>query len=308
MRRADVQKLEDDRLDFKKEIDLRIAKEAEKEEKINQRIAELDAAVKVYRDQGPGGFLKEDGFKKAAELLKSQSGEREALRTSLSEINISILKAREDLNARYEALDIRVGSIQSEIADANKKITSLTTGGAEQADNVKTALENLQEARASVDERIKSLEAEIAEANKKISSMSEVSSDFGPDSSAELEEKKSELLTKKEDAERKILELEGKIRAIDIGSFKFVARAFDSEVAAAEATENPILIEEALDRAVNRVVKWFIFILVLVFDPLAVTLVVAFNATRYYESIQTLKRASRILEKQIKMIRNKQVH
>ena len=90
VRRADVQKLEDDRLDFKNEIDLRIAKEAEKEEKINQRIAELDAAVKVYRDQGPGGFLKEDGFKKAAELLKSQSGEREALRTSLSEINISI--------------------------------------------------------------------------------------------------------------------------------------------------------------------------------------------------------------------------
>ena len=57
-----------------------------------------------------------------------------------------------------------------------------------------------------------------------------------------------------------------------------MARAFDAEVAAAEATENPILIEEALNRAVNRVVKWFILILVVVFDPLAVTLVIAFNA------------------------------
>ena len=102
---------------------------------------------------------------------------------------------------------------------------------------------------------------------------------FGPDSSEELEEKKSALLIKKEDAERRILELEGKIRATDIGSFKFVARAFDPEVAQAEATENPVLIKEAMDRAVNRVVKWFIMILVIVFDPLAVTLVIAYNAS-----------------------------
>ena len=86
---------------------------------------------------------------------------------------------------------------------------------------------------------------------------------------------KGGLQAKKEEAEARILELEGKIRATDIGSFKFVARAFDSEVQAAEATENPVLIKEALDRAVNRVVKWFILILVLVFDPLAVTLVLS---------------------------------
>ena len=39
------------------------------------------------------------------------------------------------------------------------------------------------------------------------------------------------------------------------------------------------MIKEALDRAVNRVVKWFILILVIVFDPLAVTLVIAYNAS-----------------------------
>ena len=39
-----------------------------------------------------------------------------------------------------------------------------------------------------------------------------------------------------------------------------------------------MLIKEALDRAVN-VVKWFILILVIVFDPLAVTLVIAYNAS-----------------------------
>ena len=279
LRRADVAKLEEDRKQAKAESDQRIEREVGKEEEINQRISELDAAVKVYRDQGPGGFLKEDGFKKAAELLKTQGEEREALRRSLTEINAAVQKARDDFNQRYSSLDSRIESIQGEITDANQKITDLTTGGAEQADNIRTALENLQQARSSVDDRIQALESEIAEASKKITAMSEISSAFGPDSSEELEDKKSVLQTKKEDAERRILELEGKIRSTDIGSFKFVARAIDSEVAAAEATENPILIEEALDRAVNRVVKWFILILVVVFDPLAVALVIAFNAS-----------------------------
>jgi uncharacterized coiled-coil protein SlyX len=194
-------------------------------------------------------------------------------------IEVAMDKARQDLQNRYESLDGRIALIQTEISDANTQITSLTTGGAEQADNVKTALQNLQEARASVDSRIVTLEVEIAEASRKITSLSENSSAYGTDSSAEIEGMKAELQLKKEEAESRILELESKIRATDIGSFKFVARAFDSEVQAAEATENPVLIKEAMDDAVNRVVKWFIMILVIVFDPLAVTLVIAYNAS-----------------------------
>lgn len=278
-RREDIASLESQKIPFKQEIDERLRLELNKEEKINDRVAQLDAAVKVYQDKGAGGFLKEDGLKKAAELLKAQSQEREGLRTSLQAINSASQKARDDLDKRYESLDQRIVQAQNEISEANTKITSLTTGGAEQADNVKTALENLKQARSSVDERIKSLESEIAEASRKITSLSEVGSVFGPDSSEELEAKKTELLAKKEAAENRILELSGKIRATDIGSFKFVARAFDSSVSEAEETENPIIIEEAMAKAVNRVVKWFILILVLVFDPLAVTLVIAYNAS-----------------------------
>ena len=54
-----------------------------------------------------------------------------------------------------------------------------------------------------------------------------------------------------------IHKLRDQIAATDIGSYRFVARAFD-----AEATD---------------VVKWLMLALVAVFDPLAVTLVVAFN-------------------------------
>ena len=129
---------------------------------------------------------------------------------------------------------------------------------------------------SSVDNRIATLESEIAEASKKIT-LSETNLPtvlIVPLKS----EMKAQLQTKKEQV-AKILDLERKIRATDIGSFKFVARAFDSDVQQAELTENPVLIKEALDRAVNRVVKWFILILVIVFDPLAVTLVIAYNAS-----------------------------
>lgn len=45
----------------------------------------------------------------------------------------------------------------------------------------------------------------------------------------------------------------------EIGGFRFVAQAFDQDV--------------------DTVVKWFIFLLVFVFDPMAVTLVIAFNVS-----------------------------
>ena len=86
-----------------------------------------------------------------------------------------------------------------------KKITVLTTGGSDQADRVRTALENLKEARASVDQRIQSLEAEIAEASKKITSMSEMSSAFGPDSSAELRKKRANYRRKKSKPSKEFL-------------------------------------------------------------------------------------------------------
>jgi hypothetical protein len=277
IRRNDIVALDNQKKEYKKDVDLRIEQEVAKEAKANERLAQLDTAVKFYRDKGRT-FL-EDGIKKANELMINQVGERDALRATLSEINAATQKARDDLTVRYKSIDERIALIQKEISEASLKITGLTTGGAEQADNVKTALENLQAARAAVDDRIKALELEIADASRKLTALSETESVFGPESSAELESKKGELLAKKEGAERSILDLQGKIRATDIGSFKFVARAFDSEVAAAEATENPILIKEATANAVNRVVKWFIMILVVVFDPLAVTLVIAYNAS-----------------------------
>jgi predicted nucleic acid-binding Zn-ribbon protein len=198
-RRKDITKIEKEKTEYKSEIDERLERERNREEEVSARITQLDAAVKVYQDKGAGGFLQEDGLKKAAELLKAQGPEREALRKRMDGIEVAMDKAREDLQNRYESLDGRIALIQTEISDANTQITSLTTGGAEQADNVKTALQNLQEARASVDSRIVALEVEIAEASRKITSLSENSSAYGTDSSAEIEEMKAELQLKKEE-------------------------------------------------------------------------------------------------------------
>lgn len=63
----------------------------------------------------------------------------------------------------------------------------------------------------------------------------------------------SEIKTKRDN----ILDLKQKIRDTDIGSFKFIARSFGTDL--------------------DVVVKYFIFVLVVVFDPLAVTLVIAYN-------------------------------
>lgn len=313
-RRQDIVRLEEQKKELKVEADERVANERNATAKLNDRLALLDKSVQVYRDKGPGGFLKEDGFKKAAELLKTQASEREAIRQQIAESNQNAQKAREDLATQQAAVDARIVGLQDEIAASSSQITNLTTGGAERADNIRTALDNLQKARAAVDERIQGLEqeireanekitqltaggdaaeiasigqderilaldAQIAEANRKITEISHHESAFGPDSSAELEAKIGEILAKKETAEQTILAREGDIRATDIGSFKFIARALDSSVEEAEATGDPILAREAMSDAVSRVVKWFILVLVLVFDPLAVTLVVAYNAS-----------------------------
>ena len=111
-RRQDIANLEKQKLPYKEDIDQRIKLELAKEEKINERIAQLDAAVKVYQDKGAGGFLKEDGLKKAAELLKAQSSERDGLRNSLNAIAAAMQKARDDLDKRYQSLDERIVQAQ----------------------------------------------------------------------------------------------------------------------------------------------------------------------------------------------------
>ena len=58
---------------------------------------------------------------------------------------------------------------------------------------------------------------------------------------------------------KKVLVIKQEIANTDIGSFKFIARAFNTDL--------------------DSVVKYFILVIVIVFDPLAVTLVLAYNVS-----------------------------
>ena len=278
-RREDIDVLNKQKTSLRTESDNIAAVEQARIEQLNERISTLDAAVKTYRDKGPGGLFREDGLKKASELLKEQAPEREAIRAQISRADANIQKARDDLSLRHTALDKSNDALQEEIAEANRQINTLPNKGNERADNVRVALENLQTAREAVDKRIDALEEEIRNTSQKITQIAEVGDIFDPKETANLDAKKADLLVKKEEAEQAILKLDDDIRATDIGSFKFVARSFHPSVEKAEATGNAELIRATTDEAVRLVVRWFIMIIVIVFDPLAVTLIVAFNAS-----------------------------
>ena len=89
-RRKDITKIETEKTEYKSEIDERLERERNREEEVSASITQLDAAVKVYQDKG-GGFLQEDGLK-AAELLKAQGSEREALRKEWMELRSPWIK------------------------------------------------------------------------------------------------------------------------------------------------------------------------------------------------------------------------
>jgi len=78
-----------------------------------------------------------------------------------------------------------------------------------------------------------------------------------------------------------LINLNSKITSSDIGSFKFIAEAFNIKI--------------------DNVVKWFIFIIVAVFDPLAVCLVIAYNTVSGNKN-EVIESIQPIIKKPIKVI------
>jgi len=78
-----------------------------------------------------------------------------------------------------------------------------------------------------------------------------------------------------------LINLNSKITSSDIGSFKFIAEAFNIKI--------------------DNVVKWFIFVIVAVFDPLAVCLVIAYNTVSGNKN-EEIASIQPIIKKPIKVI------
>ncbi len=211
---------------------------------LNERIKVLDQAVAAYTARGTTTFLifEQDNVRKGQELREQQKPERDAILAKLAESTAAITRLRAEGVARVERLRADQSKVSSESA---KDVASLR-------DQFTRELTRLDDEEKSLR---RSGEAAVAALEKQLAGLQEQGQTRTGLTDAEVEG----LYRSNRDRAAEIQKLRDAIAATDIGSYRFVARAFDTE-----ATD---------------VVKWLMLTLVAVFDPLAVTLVVAFNMT-----------------------------
>lgn len=210
---------------------------------LNERLKVLDQAVAAYTAQGTTSsylFFEKDNVKKGQELREQQKPERDAILAKLGESTAAVARLRADGAARVERLRAEQARVNADAAKEAGLLRDQFKGELGRLDAEEKAL------RKSGEEGIATLE-------KQLTALQEQGQTKTGLTEAEVEA----LYKQNRERTEQIHKLRDQIAATDIGSYRFVARAFD-----AEATD---------------VVKWLMLALVAVFDPLAVTLVVAFN-------------------------------
>ena len=143
--------------------------------------------------------------------------------------------------------------------DAERRVIEAKPGGI--FSNKKKELQELtsrqEEERSDIKQKLTKIDSEVDEEYKvfieKVNSYKSNIIEDSTDDTDRLDALSNTINIKRDE----ILELKEAISKTDIGSFKFIARAFNLEL--------------------DTVVKYFITLLVVVFDPLAVTLVLAYN-------------------------------
>ena len=211
---------------------------------LNERIKVLDQAVAAYTARGTTTFLifEQDNVRKGQELREQQKPERDAILGKLKESSEAIARLRSESAARIE----RLRTDQTKVsADSAKDTAALRDQFARELGRLD---EEEKALRRSGEAAVSALEKQLADLQRQGETRTGLTD-------AEVEA----LYRSNRERADEIQKLRDQIASTDIGSYRFVARAFD-----AEATD---------------VVKWLILTLVAVFDPLAVTLVVAFNMT-----------------------------
>lgn len=172
------------------------------------------------------------------------------------------LDRRQQLLDRLSVLDKAKSDLEAKngfFTDNRKKIAELLEMQKPERDSISTSLTTLtteeETATKSYNETIKRLDEEIQKEYEvfveKVNGLRDTSKEVDTAPIIEghynkIKENQGQILKEKES-----------IRATDIGSFKFIAKSFNQDV--------------------DTVVKWFIIVIVLVFDPVAVALVLAYN-------------------------------
>ena len=172
------------------------------------------------------------------------------------------LDRRQQLLDRLSVLDKAKSDLEAKnsfFVDTKKKVKELLEMQKPERDSISSSLTSLtteeETATKSYNETIKRLDDEIQKEYEvfveKVNGLRDTSKEV--DTAPIIENHYNKI---KENQELILKEKES-IRSTDIGSFKFIAKSFNQEV--------------------DNVVKWFIIVIVLVFDPVAVALVLAYN-------------------------------
>jgi hypothetical protein len=196
---------------------------------LNQQLAVLDRAVDAYTKLGGPGLFKADGVKRGQELREQQRAERESIAAKVASHRERQEQLRAEHAKRVEAADKDIATVRDAAAKDNTKLDA-----EEQVQRKANA-----DALAQIQTQLAALESK----GQTIRTEGDTALDTLHQSIRSLNEQ--------------IDDLQDKIAATDIGSYRFVARAFDA--------------------GADSVVKWLILALVIVFDPLAVCLAVGFN-------------------------------
>ena len=223
------------------EQDELLKKEMASEEKaiadLQQQLAALDRAVDTYTQiGGPGllpiggsGIFRVDGVKRGQELRDQQRAERDAIAAGTAASHARQEQLRSGHAKRVEAADAEIAAIRKQVAD--------------------------ELARLDVEEQVqrKAQGEALAQVQAQLAAVQTASTTLRVTDDTQVESLRQHIRTCTEE----IRALQEKIATTDIGSYRFVARAFDTEA--------------------DHVVKWLMLVLVMVFDPLAVCLAVGFN-------------------------------
>jgi len=210
-------------------LDEQVIRETNQITLYNNRLQILDLEVQTWLNQGTGGLFRQNGLEKARQVKDSQQKERDEIDLKIKSVennivslrgdyNRTVLEVNESLRNQISLSEQVIQKIQNEVQESKNLITSSQLKTQTTFDTEKIKNEEI------VGQNIILIKNNLQEI---------------------------------EGFNNQIKELENKIVATDVGTFKFVAKSLGTD----------------LDTTVN----WFILSIIFVFDPLAVALLLCFN-------------------------------
>ena len=210
----------------------------------------------------------------------------------LSEAFYSTKSNIDSIESQVSLLENKKESIKIQLAANNDRIKSLTDTRKNQENNLTKVLDQSTTTTVTKSGGLFSKDTQEKVIDKKSVELKSKSLEGMQTSITSLEgniEKinniNNQLNSESNQVDNQIIGLRKEISSSDIGTYKFIAKSFNVEI--------------------ETVVKWFIFVIVIVFDPLAVALVLSYNISiNRKEKEEIIEIKPEIKENTIKPIEN----